>query len=71
VQPNGLNMTTQSADNSPRSTVNSTIQAPRRKFVDEGKLRKVGKLLAINLWLSASFASLNKLFPFVDLKFVF
>lgn len=30
-----------SADNSPKSTVNSTIQAPRRKFVDEGKLRKV------------------------------
>jgi hypothetical protein len=65
VQPNGSNMSTQSADNSPRSTVNSTIQAPRRKFVDEGKLRKVGKLLAINLLLSASFASLNKLFPFV------
>ncbi|ESQ56356.1 hypothetical protein EUTSA_v10027380mg, partial [Eutrema salsugineum] len=26
-------------DNSPKSTVNSTIQAPRRKFVDQGKLR--------------------------------
>jgi len=60
VQPNGSNMSTQSAENSPRSTVNSTIQA-RRKFVDEGKLRKVGKLLAINLLLSASIASLNKL----------
>ncbi|TMX03883.1 hypothetical protein EJD97_013253 [Solanum chilense] len=35
------------ADNSPRSTVNSTIQAPRRKFVDEGKLRKIsGRLFS-------------------------
>ncbi|KAK2359694.1 Tetratricopeptide repeat (TPR) superfamily protein [Trifolium repens] len=47
VQPNGSNMSTQSADNSPRSTVNSTIQAPRRKFVDEGKLRKIsGRLFS-------------------------
>ncbi|CAO2826956.1 unnamed protein product [Amaranthus hypochondriacus] len=30
-----------SAENSQRSTVNSTIQAPRRKFMDEGKLRKI------------------------------
>lgn len=36
-----------SADNSPKSTVNSTIQAPRRKFVDEGKLRKIsGRLFS-------------------------
>ncbi|KAF6161640.1 hypothetical protein GIB67_017278 [Kingdonia uniflora] len=28
-------------ESSPRSTVNDTLQAPRRKFVDEGKLRKV------------------------------
>ncbi|KEH21848.1 cell division cycle-like protein [Medicago truncatula] len=46
VQPNGSNMSTQSAENSPRSTVNSTIQA-RRKFVDEGKLRKIsGRLFS-------------------------
>ncbi|KAJ0091066.1 hypothetical protein Patl1_13321 [Pistacia atlantica] len=41
VQLNGPNLNTLGADSSPRSTVNSTIQAPRRKFVDEGKLRKV------------------------------
>ncbi|CAH2051184.1 unnamed protein product [Thlaspi arvense] len=36
-----------STDNSPKSTVNSTIQAPRRKFVDEGKLRKIsGRLFS-------------------------
>nr|XP_043621457.1 cell division cycle protein 27 homolog B [Erigeron canadensis] len=35
------------ADASPRSTVKSTIQAPRRKFVDEGKLRKIsGRLFS-------------------------
>lgn len=61
VQPNGSNMNSLSVENSPRSTVNSTIQAPRRKFVDEGKLRKVGELLVTSLVLSASFASLNKL----------
>ncbi|KAK6941605.1 hypothetical protein RJ641_026982 [Dillenia turbinata] len=34
-------------DSSPRSIVNSTIQAPRRKFVDEGKLRKIsGRLFS-------------------------
>ncbi|XP_047265495.1 cell division cycle protein 27 homolog B isoform X3 [Capsicum annuum] len=37
----GANASVAGADNSPRSTVNSTIQAPRRKFVDEGKLRKI------------------------------
>lgn len=55
MQPNGSNTSTQSAENSPRSTVNSTIQAPRRKFVDEGKLRKVEELLSIYLLLSATF----------------
>ncbi|KAK7266697.1 hypothetical protein RIF29_19347 [Crotalaria pallida] len=39
--PNCPNHSTLGADSSPRSTVNSTIQAPRRKFVDEGKLRKI------------------------------
>jgi len=46
VMPNGPNLSTLNSDNSPKSTVNSTIQAPiqapRRKFVGEGKLRKVG-----------------------------
>ncbi|KAI4346787.1 hypothetical protein L6164_007655 [Bauhinia variegata] len=47
VQPNGLNLCTASTDSSPKSTVNSTIQAPRRKFVDEGKLRKIsGRLFS-------------------------
>ncbi|KAK3041184.1 hypothetical protein RJ639_028663 [Escallonia herrerae] len=47
VQPNGPNPNAVSADGSPRSTVNSTIQAPRRKFVDEGKLRKIsGRLFS-------------------------
>lgn len=39
--PNGPNMRTYGADNSQRVTVNSAIAGPRRKFVDEGKLRKV------------------------------
>ncbi|GAV89763.1 TPR_2 domain-containing protein/Apc3 domain-containing protein/TPR_11 domain-containing protein [Cephalotus follicularis] len=47
LQPNGPNLSALSADSSPRSTVNSTIQAPRRKFVDEGKLRKIsGRLFS-------------------------
>ncbi|CDP08586.1 unnamed protein product [Coffea canephora] len=47
MQINGPNSCATGADSSPRSTVNSTIQAPRRKFVDEGKLRKVsGRLFA-------------------------
>ncbi|KAK3210641.1 hypothetical protein Dsin_015347 [Dipteronia sinensis] len=47
VQPNGPNLNTLVTDSSPRSTVNSTIQAPRRKFVDEGKLRKIsGRLFS-------------------------
>ncbi|KAF2303980.1 hypothetical protein GH714_025830 [Hevea brasiliensis] len=47
AQPNGPNTTTLGADNSPRSIVNSNIQAPRRKFVDEGKLRKIsGRLFS-------------------------
>ncbi|PIA42766.1 hypothetical protein AQUCO_02000310v1 [Aquilegia coerulea] len=35
------NMNILGGESSPKSTVNTTIQAPRRKFVDEGKLRKV------------------------------
>ncbi|KAI3422861.1 KOW domain-containing protein [Psidium guajava] len=47
LQPNGPNLSALGADSSPRSTVNSTIQAPRRKFVDEGKLRKIsGRLFS-------------------------
>ncbi|XVE54205.1 hypothetical protein DITRI_Ditri03aG0061700 [Diplodiscus trichospermus] len=47
VQPNGSNLNTVNTDGSPRSVVNSTIQAPRRKFVDEGKLRKIsGRLFS-------------------------
>ncbi|XP_059432667.1 cell division cycle protein 27 homolog B [Corylus avellana] len=47
AQPNGPNPSILGADSSPRSTVNSTIQAPRRKFVDEGKLRKIsGRLFS-------------------------
>ncbi|XVE98099.1 hypothetical protein REPUB_Repub03eG0076200 [Reevesia pubescens] len=47
MQPNGSNLNTVNTDGSPRSIVNSTIQAPRRKFVDEGKLRKIsGRLFS-------------------------
>ncbi|XP_057436249.1 cell division cycle protein 27 homolog B isoform X2 [Lotus japonicus] len=47
VQLNGSNLSTVGAESSPKSTVNSTIQAPRRKFVDEGKLRKIsGRLFS-------------------------
>ncbi|XP_030448598.2 cell division cycle protein 27 homolog B-like isoform X2 [Syzygium oleosum] len=47
LQPNGPNLSALGVDSSPRSTVNSTIQAPRRKFVDEGKLRKIsGRLFS-------------------------
>ncbi|KAE9612596.1 putative tetratricopeptide-like helical domain-containing protein [Lupinus albus] len=47
VLPNGPNLGTLNADSAPKSTVNSTIQAPRRKFVDEGKLRKIsGRLFS-------------------------
>ncbi|CAI8594181.1 unnamed protein product [Vicia faba] len=46
VMPNGLNLSTLNSDNS-KSTVNPTIQAPRRKFVGEGKLRKIsGRLFS-------------------------
>lgn len=41
AQPNGPNMRAYGAESTPRVTVNSTIAGPRRKFVDEGKLRKV------------------------------
>jgi len=40
VPLNGPNPGVVGVDGSPRSTVNSTIQVPRRKFVDEGKLKK-------------------------------
>ncbi|CAN0901493.1 Cell division cycle protein 27 homolog B [Linum grandiflorum] len=44
---NGPNLSNNSADNSPRSVVNANIQAPRRKVVDEGKLRKIsGRLFS-------------------------
>ncbi|XP_073221420.1 cell division cycle protein 27 homolog B-like isoform X2 [Cicer arietinum] len=47
VMPNGPNLSTLNAENSPKSTVNSIIQAPRRKFVGEGKLRKIsGRLFS-------------------------
>ncbi|XP_020239897.1 cell division cycle protein 27 homolog B [Cajanus cajan] len=47
VLPNGQNVSTLGADSSPKSTVNSPIQAPRRKFVGEGKLRKIsGRLFS-------------------------
>jgi hypothetical protein len=41
LQPNCSNPSTLGSDNFPRSIVSSNIQAPRKKFVDEGKLRKV------------------------------
>ncbi|XP_030528725.1 cell division cycle protein 27 homolog B-like isoform X2 [Rhodamnia argentea] len=45
--PNGPNLSAFGADSAQRSTVNPTIQAPRRKFVDEGKLRKIsGRLFS-------------------------
>ncbi|KAL0354872.1 UNVERIFIED_CONTAM: Cell division cycle protein 27B [Sesamum radiatum] len=45
AQQNGPTMRTYGADNSPRVTVNSAVAGPRRKFVDEGKLRKVSERL--------------------------
>ncbi|KAL3741901.1 hypothetical protein ACJRO7_017387 [Eucalyptus globulus] len=45
--PNGPYVSAFGAESSSRSTVNSTIQAPRRKFVDEGKFRKIsGRLFS-------------------------
>lgn len=55
VQLNGSNLNTLGTDSFPKSTVNSTIQAPRRKFVDEGKLRKVLDYLCQNIYLFYSF----------------
>ncbi|RDX61912.1 Cell division cycle protein 27-like B, partial [Mucuna pruriens] len=47
VLSNGQNLTTLITDSSPKSIVNSPIQAPRRKFVGEGKLRKIsGRLFS-------------------------
>ncbi|XP_043704639.1 cell division cycle protein 27 homolog B isoform X2 [Telopea speciosissima] len=44
VQPN---LAMSGGDSSPRSTANAVVQAPRRKFMDEGKLRKVsGRLFS-------------------------
>ncbi|KAL3829295.1 hypothetical protein ACJIZ3_018097 [Penstemon smallii] len=43
AQPNGPMRA--HGDNSPRIAVNSAIAGPRRKFVDEGKLRKVSERL--------------------------
>lgn len=40
-QQNGPTLSMPVTDNSPKSTVNATVQAPRRKVVDEGKFRKV------------------------------
>ncbi|KAL8457029.1 hypothetical protein ACS0TY_035022 [Phlomoides rotata] len=42
---NGPNMRAYGADNSQRVTLNSAFAGPRRKFVDEGKLRKVSERL--------------------------
>ncbi|KAL1834007.1 hypothetical protein ACET3Z_003658 [Daucus carota] len=45
MQANGPHPSLLGNDGSSRSTINTTMQAPRRKFVDEGKLRKIsGKL---------------------------
>nr|GMD37102.1 cell division cycle protein 27 homolog B isoform X1 [Ipomoea batatas] len=41
AQQNGVHPSAPGGDNSLRSAVNSNVQPPRRKFVDEGKLRKV------------------------------
>ncbi|KAL8236041.1 hypothetical protein R6Q59_017122 [Mikania micrantha] len=47
VLPIGPTSSSVGVDVSPKSTVKSTIQAPRRKFVDEGKLRKIsGRLFS-------------------------
>ncbi|KAL8042913.1 hypothetical protein ABFX02_09G083600 [Erythranthe guttata] len=43
--PNGPSTRTYGADSTPRVTVNTAIPGPRRKFVDEGKLRKVSERL--------------------------
>ncbi|KAL5572582.1 hypothetical protein UlMin_022179 [Ulmus minor] len=48
AQQNGPNPSVGGAENSPKSTINSTIQAPRRKVVDEGKLRKISSRLFID-----------------------
>ncbi|CAA0816426.1 Cell division cycle protein 27 homolog B [Striga hermonthica] len=44
LQPNGPTMKAYASDNSPRVAVNS-VAGPRRKIVDEGKLRKVSERL--------------------------
>ncbi|XP_023531375.1 cell division cycle protein 27 homolog B-like isoform X1 [Cucurbita pepo subsp. pepo] len=47
TQQNGSSLNSLGADSCSRSTINSIIQAPRRKFVDEGKLRKIsGRLFS-------------------------
>jgi len=62
AQPNGPNPSILNADSSPRSTVNSTIQAPRRKFVDEGKLRKV---IDLNIHLFIYFLNCHSVFIYI------
>ncbi|XP_023005564.1 cell division cycle protein 27 homolog B-like isoform X2 [Cucurbita maxima] len=47
TQQNGSSLNSLGSDSCSRSTINSIIQAPRRKFVDEGKLRKIsGRLFS-------------------------
>ncbi|VFQ68914.1 unnamed protein product [Cuscuta campestris] len=47
AQQNGVHPSVPGGDNSLRSSVNSIVQPPRRKFVDEGKLRKIsGRLFS-------------------------
>nr|GMD32212.1 cell division cycle protein 27 homolog B isoform X1 [Ipomoea batatas] len=47
AQQNGVHPSAPGGDNSLRSAVNSNVQPPRRKFVDEGKLRKIsGRLFS-------------------------
>ncbi|CAI0628672.1 unnamed protein product [Linum tenue] len=41
LQANGPNLSNACTDNSPKSVVNANFQPPRRKVVDEGKLRKI------------------------------
>ena len=74
VLPNGPNLSTLGGDSSPKSTVNPTIQAPRRKFVGEGKLRKVGSVvpplfasLHKQITLYGIFAVYNYIYIYIDL----
>ncbi|KAG1326859.1 putative cell division cycle protein 27 [Cocos nucifera] len=61
-----------------KSNVNAAIQAPRRKFVDEGKLRKDGFVLNKGVFSGADFFTANKesilhdarMFIMVDFEFL-